>query len=273
MKPPRKWLDDDFIRNLLPLIGMRVPFDLHKDDDLIPYFQYKVGPYQKDYYLYFKQPPNKFQYNAEIFGKMYEYRGYDLVRYIEFHYKAYENKDEFVRFLYFEVLRQQRMIRNHRWMFWVWFPRWKASLETTMRWVEEEKKRLQSPVPPAPEIPQEALAMGKEGLIDKIEEEISTLLRTYLGRIDLLYNEHDLTKVVQVLILLQNLKEPGQKGLLLFKNFSDMDMASLLRQFVQFGDYKTNTLQVKISGIKKEMKMDDPALEKLYKALQEFFFP
>jgi hypothetical protein len=129
MKPPRKWMDDDFIRSILPLIGMRVPFDLHKDDDLIPYFQYKVGPYQKDYYLYFKNPPNKFQYKGEIFSKMYEYRGYDLVRYIEFHYKAYENKDEFVRFLYFEVLREQRALRRYRWMFWVWLPRWKAILE------------------------------------------------------------------------------------------------------------------------------------------------
>jgi hypothetical protein len=51
-----------------------------------------------------------------------------------------------------------------------------------------------------------------------------------------------------------------------------MDMAALLRQFVQFGDYKTNTLQVKISGIKSEMKLNDPALENLVKALQDFFF-
>jgi hypothetical protein len=116
------------------------------------------------------------------------------------------------------------------------------------------------------------VAEGKQDPVDKIEEEISALLRTHQGRIDLLYNEHHMKKVIQVLSLLQDLREPGKKGLPLFKNFTDMDMAALLRQFVQFGDYKTNTLQVKISGIKSEMKLNDPALENLVKALQDFFF-
>ena len=50
-------------------------------------------------------------------------------------------------------------------------------------------------------------------------------------------------------------------------------MAAILRQFVLFGDKKTNTLQVKIAEVGREMNMNDPALEKLARALQDFFFP
>jgi len=44
--------------------------------DLIPYFQYKIGPYQSDYYLYFAKQPYLQVYKNEIFNKMYEYEGY-----------------------------------------------------------------------------------------------------------------------------------------------------------------------------------------------------
>ncbi len=35
----------------------------------IPYFQYKVGVYQRDYYLYFTSPPNSVRYSNDIFNK------------------------------------------------------------------------------------------------------------------------------------------------------------------------------------------------------------
>jgi len=282
MKAPRKWMDNNLIRTLLPFIGMRGPSDLHRDDLFIPYFQYKIGSYQSDYYLYFPVQPSKFQYENEIFSKMYEYRGFDLVKYIEFHYDAYPDKEEFVRFLRFEVVRQRRWLRNRRFAFWMRFPAWKANLETTQLWVEAEEKRLAAarlatpiPVPapaPVPEMPGEALVAGKEDLLDRIGGEVSDLLRTYMGKVDL-YNEHHMTKLIQLLRILRNLKAPGKKSVPLFKTFSDTDMAAILRQFILFGDKKTNTLQVKIAEVGKEMNLNDPALEKLARALQDFFFP
>jgi len=116
-----------------------------------------------------------------------------------------------------------------------------------------------------------ALAAGMEGIVDKIHAEISVLLRTHLGKIDL-YNEHHMTKLIQALILLKDLRAPGKKIVNLFKTFSDTDLAAILRQFVLYGDYKTNTSQTKIAGVKKDMDLNDPAVQKLAKALEDFFF-
>jgi len=33
-----------------------------------------------------------------VSNKMYEYAGYDLIRYLEFHYEAYANKADFIHF-------------------------------------------------------------------------------------------------------------------------------------------------------------------------------
>lgn len=284
MKVPHKWMNDPFYRSLLHLIGMREPGDLHRGDPLIPYFQYKIGPYQSDHYLYFPEQPGKFSYENEIFSKMYEYRGFDLAKYIEFHYEAYPDKEDFVRFLRFEVARQRQVLRKYRFAFWVRFSKQKAILATVSEWVELEEKRLEAakmampvsvpvsaPVP-VPEMPQEVLAAGKDNLLDRIGDEIYGLLQTYMGRIDL-YNEHHATKLIRLLRVLQDLRAPGKKGGRLFKTFSDMDMAALLRQFVLFGDKKTNTLQVKIAEVGRDMDPNDPALQKLMNALQEFFFP
>jgi len=275
MKAPRKWMNDSFIRSLLPLVGMRDPFELHKDDPLIPYFQYKIGPYQNDYYLYFPKQPNRFQYKGEIFSKMYEYTGFDLVKYIEFHYEAYADKEEFVRFLRYEVARHQGELRKYRLLFWMRFPKMKTILATTLSWVEGEEKKLQAraAAPSAvPDIPKEVLAAGRDDLLNGIGNEVYALLQTHMGKIDI-YNEHHATKLIQVLRVLRDLRAPGKKGGPIFKTFSDMDMAAILRQFVLFGDKKTNTLQMKIAEVGRDMDLDDPAVQKLTRALQDLFFP
>ena len=51
----------------------------------IPYFQYKISVYQRDYYLYFTTPPASVRYTNDIFNKLYEYNGYDIIQYVEFH--------------------------------------------------------------------------------------------------------------------------------------------------------------------------------------------
>jgi hypothetical protein len=273
MKFPQKWMNHWFLREMAGLTGFRNAYDLHGDEPFIPYFQYRVGDYQSDHYLYFKAPPRKWDYTWEIFQKMYEYEGYDLIRYIEFHYKAYEDKEDFLRWFRYETSRQLRRLRKYRFVFWMRLTKIKTRLQTTLEWVEEEEKRRK-------ERPAEVIASQPEndsgaeeeaGFLERIEVGMVGLLRAHSGKI-VLYNEYHAMRLIQLLILLKDTQTGGKKRIQLFKSFSDTDMAAVLRQFELFGDKKTNTLQVKIGEAKAELNLDDPAVQKLSKALMEFFF-
>jgi len=87
-----------FFRSLFTVTGQRSPYAA-KTKDFPAYFQYKIGDFEKDYYLYFRKQPYLQLYKNEIFNKMYEYTGYDLIWYLEFHYEAFEDKADFIRFL------------------------------------------------------------------------------------------------------------------------------------------------------------------------------
>jgi len=66
---------------------------------------------------------------------MYEYSGYDLVRYLEYHYEAYENQADFIRFLFYEVSE-----RNNRHV-----PKtYKLKLHTASNWLAEKKSEHQA---------------------------------------------------------------------------------------------------------------------------------
>lgn len=41
--------------------------------------------------MYFPKEPSAILYKNEIFNKLSEYTGYDIIRYLEFHYAAYED--------------------------------------------------------------------------------------------------------------------------------------------------------------------------------------
>jgi len=120
-----------FLRGVAGLSGFRNPYDMHGGESFTPYFQYHIGDYKNDHYLYFKKLPAKGLYTGEVFQKMYEYQGYDLIRYIEFHYGAYEDKVDFLRWLRHETLREQRLMKSYRFFFWIRFPRFKEKLQTT----------------------------------------------------------------------------------------------------------------------------------------------
>src|ERR1700722_17209047 len=90
-----------FFRSFFTVIGDRSPYAA-KTTEFTAYFKYKIGDFQKDYHLYFPRQPYLQPYKNEIFNKMYEYTGYDLIRYLEFHYQAFDNKADFIRFLQYE---------------------------------------------------------------------------------------------------------------------------------------------------------------------------
>jgi len=88
------------------------------------YFQYKIGPYQKDYLLYFPKQPFTRLYVNEIFNKLCEYDGYDIIKYLEFHYAAYENKPDFLRFLRYEISGRINRVKKS----------WALKLQSALAW-------------------------------------------------------------------------------------------------------------------------------------------
>lgn len=63
-------------RNILADFGSRSAYT-EEPGGFIAYFQYKIGPYQRDHYLYFPKEPFAVRYNNEVFNNLFEYTGED----------------------------------------------------------------------------------------------------------------------------------------------------------------------------------------------------
>src|SRR5579871_6160789 len=102
MRPLKKLYNRLFIRVLLDGFGFRAP-GYFSPADYPAYFQYQIGSYEPGYVLWFRQKPSLHLYKMEIFGKMKEYSGYDVIKYVSFHYDAFADKADFLQFLHYEV--------------------------------------------------------------------------------------------------------------------------------------------------------------------------
>src|SRR5256885_7285080 len=102
MEFKKRLFSNMFWRNVLATFGERSGYST-EPGQFVPYFQYKIGPYQTDLYLYFPKEPYALRYNNEIFNKLLEFTGYDIIKYLDFHYAAYSNKQDFLRFLQYEL--------------------------------------------------------------------------------------------------------------------------------------------------------------------------
>lgn len=280
-----------FFRSMLTSFGNRSPY-LAKSKEFTPYFQYKIGPYQSDYYLYFPRQPFLQLYKNEIFSKMYEYAGFDLIRYLEFHYDAYDNKADFIRFLRYEVSERLKQ----------WAPKThKLKLTATFDWLLEKqneleelqekrfRERIEQDVRAA--LDRQAVAgLDIEGVVKSLSEKLALRLDQVVfdtqekmtsvtdsfpaGNIEL-NNHNNLEKLIQVLILISSIKSPGEAASAdkLFKHFSATDLASILHlHFRPFKDKKFNTVQVKITECSDRLKINNPKVQKLNQALKDFFY-
>src|ERR1700680_2912479 len=106
----QKIFSNMFLRNMLADFGERSGYT-KTPGNFIPYFQYKIGEYQPDHYLYFPSESFALRYKNEIFNKLNEYTGYDIIKFLEFHYSAYSDKPDFLRFLNYEI--SQRLKPNN----------------------------------------------------------------------------------------------------------------------------------------------------------------
>jgi hypothetical protein len=252
----------------------------------VPYFQYKIGPYQPDQYLYFPKEPFALRYKNEIFNKLHEYTGYDIIRYLEFHYAVYPDQLDFLRFLNYEIFERLKQLPKDR------------ALLSAQAWLsekmEEFKKSQQEQIrQDVEQVVQGIVNQQPMASPEEIEHFVSLLVEKFTGYMERVTSEtergiRDLTgsfvtgnielnnrnheeKLMQVFIILQEVKVA--KAEQLFKRFADSDLAAMLHlHFGAFKDNKINTLQHKIHDQNERIKDINPKVKKLNDALQEFFY-
>lgn len=293
MELRRKLLSNMFIRNMTADLFGRSAYS-KTPGDFIPYFLYKIGHYQADFYLYFPKEPYAIRYYNEIFNKLYEYKGYDIINYLEFHFNTYPNKHDFLRFLRYEIAdRLKRRLQKAN----------QLKLQAASEWVAEKQQELQQAqqaklkqeieadvreiLPTETPFSQKSIETIAKALSEKLtdridlimastEERMQTIAESYVtGRIEL-NNQSYKEKLIKLFKLLQRVKAPQHiaKAEQLFKSFSDVDIAAILR--LHFEPYKSkqhNSIQK--TDIKKadESILDkSPKVQKLEEALQQFFY-
>jgi hypothetical protein len=283
-----------FLRNMLADFGNRSAYS-RQPGKFIPYFQYKIGGYHPDHYLYFPSEPYTRRYHNEIFNKLCEYKGYDIITYLDFHYSAFPDKRDFLRFLQYEIADRLKKRPNQG---------RRQKLQAAMEWVSEQQEELQRSQQTALQLEieqgvKEIVLDGQPGIIrtdnetaiselsaklsDRMEqimttteERMQSLTDSYVtGNIEL-NNQNHKEKVIKFFILLQRVQAPRHisRSEQLFKRFSDIDIAAILR--LHFDDFKSiqhNSIQK--THIKKADELipdKSPKVIKLEEALRDFIY-
>ena len=258
-----------------------------------PFSNIKIAPYQADQYLYFPTEPFSARYKNEIFNKLNEYTGYDIIKFLEFHYTAYLDKQDFIRFLHYEIserLKQAGHGTRH------------LKLESALTWVNEKSQELKKfreeqlreqiekgvqeiiksqPAASPNDVDNQVKAFSDklsshlENVMTETEKGIRDLTGSFAtGNIQLNNRNHE-EKIIQLMILLQQVQAPPEvaKAEQLFKKFTASDIASILNlHFEAYRDNKINTLQRKVGDQQERIKANNPKVKKLNEALQEFFY-
>ena len=224
---------------------------------LTPYFQYKIGAYQKDYFLYFRKEPKWVRYKGEAFDKLCALRGYDIPRFLDFHYDAYPDKADFRRFFRYELTPRLAYVEKH--------PKYdEPGYHIALKWLNE-KEALEAVKTSA--VP---VMNGDELLGETVSHYLGEISRSYAGNI-VLHDSRQLERLIQLLIVVKDLRSPGKNGEALFAGFSTTDLAAVLRQIVELREYKVNTIQKKIAECNQRMFRDE-RVAALNEALSRFFF-
>lgn len=294
----KKWLFSRMIfRNMLATFGYRSGYSA-APGGFTAYFVYRLGDYEQNFYLYFPKEPFAIRYVNEIFNKLYEYEGFDIIRYLEFHYSLYPDKADFLRFLKYEINDRLKR-KGHQ----------QRKLNAALEWVTEKQSELHDKI--REKISQEQndlkqeLSAGVQSIIQEVgttkeantDQQVKILVEKLSGHIDQIMKTADtelreLTNsfstgsielnnrnhemlMIQLLILLKNVQAPSslQKGEQLFKKFSDTDIAAILAlHFEAFKNLKLNTLQGKARSQNELINYKSPKVKQLIQALEDFFY-
>lgn len=258
-----------------------------------PFFQYKIACYADDYYLHFPRKPYTEQYKNEIFNKLFSYDGFDITGFLDFHYDAYPDKMNFLRFVKYET--NERLIQFQKNSF-------TPKLQTILEWVAEKVKSLQLEVSKnirndieqdirdaidknqrqgEIEIPNlvqqitDEFTEKAESITLKAEEKFESLASALRGGHITINNKHHEEKLIDLFLLLAEVRYPikGPKAERVFKNFSQTDIAILLSvHFAPFKQNRLNTIQKKLGERFEKLNRDNPKATKLAEAIAEYFF-
>lgn len=279
-----KLFSKPLLRNIIDSFGGRSGYS-RGDKTFVPYFQYKIGDYQSDYFLYFDKQPHRRLYTNEIFNKLNEYNGYDIIRYFEFHFENYPDKEDFLRFLSYEISERMKLVSENR----------RLKLQSASDWVTEKKKETQhvrqqeiekevqailqnqpsssnGNVEKEVQVLSEKLTNYIETLVTGAEKSMQEITRSFTtGNIQLNNRNHE-NKLIQLLILLNETKDAGTEQL--FKKFSLSDIAAILHlHFDAFNDKKLNTVQKKVAEQQQAVyTTKSEKIKALAKALSDFFY-
>lgn len=283
----RKLFSSIFFRSVIADFGGRTAYT-KRDRSFSPYFQYKVGPYQENYLLYFPREPFTRLYVNEIFNKLCEYTGYDIILYLEFHYNAYENKSDFLRFLRYEISNRmndashKRIIKLQSALDWVNEKQQDYKRQQERKLEEEIQFGVREIIANQPAISTEEtdsqvgilskrLSTRLEEIMNTTEQGMKELTGAFITGNIQLNNRNDENKMIQLFILIQELQAKGAQQL--FKKLSSTDIASMLHlHFEAFKDKKINTIQKKISEQTELLHTtNSQKVKNLEAALQEFF--
>lgn len=282
----RDWLSSNMIfRNMLADLGTRTAYT-GEAGGFIPYFQYKIGPYQRDYYLYFPKEPFAIRYHNEVFNKLFEYTGDDIFKYLNFHFEAFLEKSAFILFLDRQLTeRLKKSYSKER----------QIKLESAADWVAEKKQVLKEQA----EVSRDDISKDLQLVIDSRAagktEEAEKRLNNLTNRLEQkfadaierlenskallpaakisLNNQNHLDKLVQLFYLIQNLQNPNNKTEQLFSGFNHIDLATILRlHFREFADKKPNTVEKNAKASIDKLRPNDPKVQKLALAMEEFFY-
>jgi hypothetical protein len=292
MNVKKRLFNNMFLRNMISDLFGRSAGD-KEPGGFTPYFQYRIGQYKSDYYLYFPKEPYSIQYKNEIFNKLNEFYDSDITDYLDFHYSTYPDKPGFLKFLRYEIYgRLNRKISPSR----------RQKLQVAQEWVLEKQQELQSSQQAAlqQKIEQEMRDMlpgGRQAspgevrnisqvLSKKLSDEIEQIMASTKERMQSmadsfvtgtieLHNPNHQDKLIKLFKLIKDIQAPKEfsKAEQLFKRFSDTDIAAILR--LHFKDFKTkqpNTIQVNIKKADENIPDKNPKVRKLEEALSDYFY-
>jgi hypothetical protein len=285
----QKLYSNIFWRNVLASFGERSGYS-KEAGGFVPYFQYRIGPYKSDMYLYFSKEPFPLRYKNEIFNKLGEYTGYDIIRFLEFHFAAYPDDQDFLRFLLYELAeRLENVPKNTRLLSalnWVTEKKDQVQAQANLDIRSEIERGVQQIINDQPAISPQETEDRISAFSEKLQEYVAKIMTQAeigvkeltesftTGNIELNNRNHEVL-LIQLLILLQQTQAPPKqaKAEQLFKRFTNADVAAILMlHFAPFKENKINTLQRKVQHQSQLVKHASSKVIKLTEALQEFFY-
>lgn len=288
----KRMLSNMFLRNMFSdLFGRSGNYKT--PGTFIPYFQYKIGEYQSDHFLYFQRKPFGLRYYNEFFNKLNEYIPGHIPDYLEFHFSAYSDKQGFLKFLQHEIsgrlqqkngkTRCQKLLVAQE---WVLEKQQELKLVQKAALQQEIEKGVRDMFPAtgqanSVEIDKITQTLSQklsdciEQILSGMEERMQSITDSFVtGNIEL-NNQNHQDKLIKLFRLLKNVQAPTEiaKGEQLFKRFSDTDVAAILRlHFENFKSKQPNTIQVTIKKADDSIRDTHPKVMNLEKALQEYFY-